>query len=246
MPPTFRALPISIMEEQERARRFLPLALLGNALMRIAGGASSVLAGLYLARLANRGDAADASLAGTLGAVSFAGELVFSLPAGFLSDKVRPRLVISAGAVLGAIAVQLFGLTRSAAIFFVSRGIEGLAAACGAPPLLAHITAVTEHDPPLRVKAMSYFELSLLAGLALGGLLGARLWSAFDTGAFASVAAVYLACAVILYIAVASNAARTGARAERSSWRALADPTVRRLAPVWLCVNSIVGLWLGP
>lgn len=27
---------------------------------------------------------------------------------------------------------------------------------------------------------------------------------------------------------------------------ALRSPSLRRLAPVWLCVNTIVGLWLGP
>ena len=54
-----------IMEEQSeawtdtealaRARHRLPIALLGNAFMRIAGGASGVLVGLYLADLAGRG-----------------------------------------------------------------------------------------------------------------------------------------------------------------------------------------------
>jgi MFS family permease len=29
-------------------------------------------------------------------------------------------------------------------------------------------------------------------------------------------------------------------------WRALHQPSLRRLAPVWLCVNAVVGLWLGP
>jgi len=28
--------------------------------------------------------------------------------------------------------------------------------------------------------------------------------------------------------------------------RALHHQSLRRLAPVWLCVNTIVGLWLGP
>ena len=46
---------------------------------------------------------------------------------------------------------------------------------------------------------MSYFELSLLAGLALGGLLGSQLWSVLHTGAFAAVASVYLLCAGLLF-----------------------------------------------
>jgi hypothetical protein len=38
---------------------------LGNALMRIAGGASAILVGLYLADLANRGAHVNAALVGT-------------------------------------------------------------------------------------------------------------------------------------------------------------------------------------
>ena len=49
-----------------RARRRLPAALLGNALMRIAGGASAVLVGLYLADLTNRGARVTAALVGPL------------------------------------------------------------------------------------------------------------------------------------------------------------------------------------
>src|SRR5437016_7079273 len=72
------------------ARRRLPIALLGNAIMRIAGGASGILVGLYLADLANRGARVDAALVGTLGAVSFGAELVGFVPMGLLSDVIAP------------------------------------------------------------------------------------------------------------------------------------------------------------
>ena len=165
-----------IMEEQSSeagagaatlagARHRLPIALLGNAFMRIAGGASGVLVGLYLADLANRGRQVDAALVGTLGAVSFGAELLSALPMGMLSDAIAPRALMTGGALLGAVATQMFGMTGWVSIFFVSRTIEGLAASAGVPPLLAHITDVTEGDSALRARAMSYFELSLLAGL---------------------------------------------------------------------------------
>src|SRR5215472_9405372 len=110
----------------------LSLVLIGNSLQRIAAGASGVLAGLYLAELANRGSAVGAGLVGVLGTVSFAA------------------------------------------------------------PLLAHLTDVSDHKPSLRAKAMSYFELSLLAGLALGGLLAGQLWGKLGTRAFGEIALVYL------------------------------------------------------
>src|SRR5215469_7460201 len=141
-----------------RARYRLPIALWGNALMRIAGGESAILVGLYLADLANRGAHVNAALVGTLGAVSFGAELLFGIPAGMLSDAVAPRALMTGGALLGAAATQLFGMTRWVSIFFLSRAIEGIGAAAGAPPLLAHITDVTDRDPRLRARAMSYFE----------------------------------------------------------------------------------------
>lgn len=228
------------------ARHRLPMALVGNALMRIAGGASGVLVGLYLADLANRGRQLDAVLVGTLGAVSFGAELVFAVPMGMLSDAIAPRALMTGGALLGAVATQLFGMSGWTGIFFLSRAIEGLSASAGAPPLLAHITDATEGDPALRARAMSYFELSLLAGLAVGGVIGAQLWRVFHTNAFAAVASVYLLCAGLLYIGAAGSKGHGSRQALAGFWWALHQPSLRRLAPVWLCVNSIVGLWLGP
>ena len=214
--------------------------------MRIAGGASGVLVGLYLADLANRGAPVDAAIAGVLGAVSFGAELLFSVPMGVLSDAVSPRAIMTCGALLGAAATQLFGMSGWVGIFFLSRALEGVGAAAGVPPLLAHITDVTETDPRLRARAMSYFELSLLAGLALGGLIGAQLWQRFHTNAFATVACVYLLCAALLFIGTAGARGYGKREARAGIWRALREPSLRRIAPVWLCVNSIIGLWLGP
>ncbi|HVH85465.1 MAG TPA: MFS transporter, partial [Terriglobales bacterium] len=143
---------------------------------RIAVGASGVLVGLYLARLANGGAAIGVGLVGVLGAISFGAELVSATPMGIASDAIAPRALMTGGSLLGAGATQLFGMTGLVSIFFISRGIEGIGAAAVAPPLLAHLTDVTDHKSALRAKVMSYFELSLLAGLALGGLVASQLW----------------------------------------------------------------------
>ncbi len=137
-------------------------------------------------------------------------------------------------------------MTGWVSIFFLSRALEGIGAGAGAPSLLAHITDVTEHNASLRAKAMSYFELSLLAGLALGGLMGAQLWRSFHTAAFGSVACLYLLCAGLVFFGAAGTQGRGRAAALAGLWRAWAQPSLRRLAPAWLCINSIVGLWLGP
>jgi MFS family permease len=223
----------------------LTLVLIGNALMRIAGSAGGVLVGLYLVELANRGAAVDATLVGTLGAVSFAAELVGALPMGVLSDRFTPRLLMVSGALLGALATQLFGMSGMVTIFFLARALEGLAAAAGAPPILAHLTDVTEGDETLRGKVMSYFELSLLAGLGLGGVVGSQLWTAINTKAFAAIAVVYLCSAVLLAMGAVGSRKQRSEHALSGLVKALRQPSLQRLAPAWLCINTIGGLWLG-
>lgn len=224
----------------------LSLLIAGNAFMRIASGASGVLVGLYLSNLANRGLHVNAAIVGTLGAVSFAAELAGAMPMGLASDALAPRGLMTVGAILGAVATQLFGMTSQTSIFFLSRSVEGVGAAAVTPSLLAHLTDVTDRNHSLRARVMSYFELSLLAGLALGGLTGAQLWRALNTRAFAAVAAVYLISSGLLFFGAVGSRSHGSEQAIRGFYRALREPSLQRLAPVWLCVNMIVGLWLGP
>jgi MFS family permease len=94
---------------------------------------------------------------------------------GIASGAIAPRALMTLGSLLAAVATQLFGLSGSVQIFFVSRTLEGLGASAVPPPLLAHVTDVTGevpvlvsaecvHDAGLRAKVISYFEVSLLPG----------------------------------------------------------------------------------
>lgn len=215
-------------------------------MLRIAGGATGILVGLYLAELANLGNRIGPQLAGTLGAVAFASEFIGAVPMGVLSDALAPRALMTAGTLLAATATQLFGLTGTVNVFFLSRTLEGLGAAATAPSILAHLTDVTDGDGALRARVMSYFELSLLAGLALGGLLAGELWVWVGRRSFAVVAVLYVAAALFLYFGAAGSRGYGTAKAQAGLRRALREPALQRLAPIWLCVNSIVGLWLGP
>jgi hypothetical protein len=101
-----------------RARHRLPIALLGNALMRIAGGASAILVGLYLADLANRGAHVNAALVGTLGAVSFGAELVFG--------QVEALLLHHEWGFSFEEIAGMLGITAAAARARASRGMADL------------------------------------------------------------------------------------------------------------------------
>ncbi|MGI8773026.1 MAG: MFS transporter [Acidobacteriaceae bacterium] len=217
-----------------------------HALLRIASGTSGILIGLYLAGLSNRGAALGAGLVGALSAVSFAAELFASIPMGLASDAMSSRWLMTGGALTGAVAVFLFGLTGNTSIFFLSRTLEGLGAAAIVPALLAYLTDLMEDRPALRARAMSYFELTLLAGLALGGITAAQMFRVLRAGAFTAVALVYVACAAILFGSVSGKRARHLVSPLQGLKSVLRLGSLRHLAPVWLCVNAIVGLWLGP
>ncbi len=234
------------MAHSTTAASRLPLVIVSNGVLRVAGGASSVLVGVYVADLASRGFTMGAGLVGTLAAMSYGAELIGAIPLGMLSDAVSARTLMTGGAVLAALATFLFGVTHEASVFVMSRALEGLAAAAGVPALLAHLTDATAGDHALRARAMSYFELSLLAGLALGGIVGAQLWSLLGTGAFTALAFLYVVAALLLFVGSVGSRRHRGADVWQGLRRSLATPALRRLAPVWLCMNAILGLWLGP
>ncbi len=221
-------------------------AILGHAFLRIASGASAVLIGIYLARLCSSDIRIDAGLIGLLGAVSYASELVASIPFGLAADAISPRRLMVGGALTGAVAVRMFALAPHPGIFYFSRALEGIGVAAVTPPLLAHLAQSTTHSSSLRARVMSFFELSLLAGLALGGVVGSQLWTHLPLHSFSLLALVYAACALLLFAGARSARAHGPKAAIHGLKQALRSPEIRSLAPVWLCVNAIVGLWLGP
>lgn len=236
----------SATSRDETKRPHLVMMLSAHGLLRIASGANGILIGLYFAHRDNAGGANNVRLVGMLSAVSFAAELIGSIPLGMASDTFNQRWLMTGGAIAGAFAALLFALTGSAPVFFLSRTLEGLAAAAIVPALLAYLTSNTEGDNSLRARVMSYFELSLLAGLAFGGLAASQLFRVLHARAFAIIALAYGACGLLLFMG-----ARGGVRYRlddpfsglRTAWHL---PGLRHLAPVWLCVNAVIGLWLGP
>src|SRR5258708_13910667 len=129
---------------------------------------------------------------------------------------------------------------------FLGWTMEGIGVAAVPPPLLASLAESTPREPGLRARVMSFFELSLLAGLALGGLMGSEFWHRFDTNAFGLIALAYLLCALLLFFGTIRSKSHGSQAAFQRLLRAVKVPSLRSLAPVLLCVNAVVGLCLGP
>jgi MFS family permease len=223
--------------------------LVGNTLLRIASSAGGALLSFYLAFLATNGRPIDAAVVGGLGLIANSAELLFAIPLGIAADKLSPRLVMAAGALLGAFATQLYGMSELVAVFFVARALQDIAVAVGGPPLLAHLSAVTQQNRKAQGRVMGFYELSLLAGLALGGVVGGVLWDLVGTAGFSLLALLYLLIGVLFFWG-----ARLGrgvpvrpqafGRPLAGLRHALRDPLLRRLAVPWLAMNGIVGMWL--
>jgi MFS family permease len=214
--------------------------------MRIASGADGVLVGLFLADLSRGNSNIQVGVVGLLGASAYGAELVASTPLGIAADVFPARYLMPLGALTSAVATRLFAATVSVPMFFVSRLLQGIGVAAVTPPLLGYLAEITRGAPQLRARAMSFFELSMLAGLALGGLAGSQFWLRLGPRAFSAVALLDALCAVLLLLVVRRPRESGPSKAFRGLREVLHQPTVRRLAPSWLCVNAVVGLWLGP
>src|SRR3989442_7325363 len=57
---------------------------------------------------------------------------------------------------------------------------------------------------------------------------------------------MYGVAAFLRFVGSVGSVGHRGADIWRGLGRALGTPQLRRLAPVWICMNAIFGLWLGP
>lgn len=205
-----------------------------------------MVVGLHFASEANSGRDVNETVVGLLGAAWYAAELLAALPVGVLADALSLRLLMVVGSLLGAAGVGILGFFRPMSLFFLSRTLEGAAGAATATPILASVTDVTRNARHVRGRIMSFFELTLLAGIALGGPVGSELWRLFGPGAFSALAVVYFLSAGLFWAGTPSRAVPvTPPRAGRLR-DALGQDAIRRLAPAWVAMNAIIGLWLGP
>ena len=248
-----RSLSVSVMPIESNPADEAPasstvdiaMVLLANSLLRVANAASGALIGFYLAHLARIGLPMDAMIVGNLGVVTNGAELLFALPMGALADRYRPQFLLLGSALLGGFATQIFGITHLVTLFFLSRALEGIAAAGSASPLLAHLADRTRLHPAFRGKVMSGYELSLLSGLALGALVAGVFWEWMQTNAFSLIAVVYaLAGGLFYWGARGSYKAQYSLSPLRGLLHAGTNPFLRKLAPSWIAVTAIVGMWL--
>ena len=102
-------------------------------------------------------------------------QLLASPIMGYLSDKIGRKKMIVLGMSLFAISEFIFGFANDKYIFYLSRGLGGVAAALLMPAVTAFVADMTTIEQ--RPKAMGYVSAAISGGFIIGPGIGGVLAS---------------------------------------------------------------------
>ncbi len=247
--------------------RSLASCLAGTFVLRAAAAAMGVMIQFYFEYIDKNVYPISNTEGGLIIAAFFAAELLGAPLFGAWSDRNGRKLFIILGPLFGALAVQITAMTTVVWILIITRLLEGLSTAANAPATLGYISEATSHSPSLRGRAIGFFEIATVGGMAAGLWLGGRLWSAWSepltvgiihltSPAFALDGVIYVLSLVILALGLQDTqmkamqqAAQSGAQAIEQTWRryltVLTSARVWRFVPAWLAINAVLGVWLN-
>ena len=119
---------------------------------------------------------------------------VLQTPAGFLVDRIGPRMVLIAGVALGTAAFAVAGLVNSFAVFIAMFAVAGLGNTAYHP---ADYSLLSHHSAPARIgQIFSFHTFSGILGAAVAPATLLAMQSRFGwRGAF--IGAAILGCAVL-------------------------------------------------
>ena len=247
--------------------RSLWAVLAGTFTLRFSTGLTGAMLTFYLADLPRYHGVLDQLLglgAGVaVGSVAFAiihatfyaSELVLSPVFGVLSDRLGHYRVMQFGPFFGFLAVLLTWATTNLPLIGFTRILEGSATAASIPSILGFIAAATALDEGLRGKAVARFEAATLAGLLGGFAVAGPLFTVFGPGAFLINGIVYAVSLSIYRFGVDRRldaVPAAGAEGETAPDSESAVARYRRilghshvwlLAPTWVAINAVLGLF---
>lgn len=220
--------------------------IVGSFLVRVGGASTGVMLGFLLAHLHRSGVTGTSALAVSLLAAAFyLSELVGAPLAGLLIDRRGVRMLLLAGPVLGIAAEALFAVPSRLPLLTLARLLQGLTTACTVPAALAFLSNATAEAGARgggRGRAMGFFEVGSIGGLAAGYVAGGFLWSGAGRRGFALLALIY-ALSVVLFIVIPTDRTRRLPESPATVWRAIRSAA--DLVPSWLALTAAAGIWFG-
>jgi len=233
-----------------RMDRSLWAVIVGTLTLRFSTGLTGAMLVYYLHDLPRYGGArVDAIVLGVFTASFFAAELVLSPLFGTLADRVGYHRVMELGPAFGAVAVILTGITTSLPLLGATRWLEGASTAASVPAILGFVAIATAGDEGLRGRAVARFEAATLAGIGGGIVVAGIAWTALGSAAFFANAVIYgISWCIYRFGIDDPRVDRLASHREQRTTLAryvgiLRGAHVWLLAPTWIAVNAVIGLW---
>ena len=230
--------------------RSLWAVVMGTFTLRFSTGLTGAMLVYYLADLPSYGGPpVDAFTLGLFTASFFAAELILSPVFGTLADRFGYHRIMELGPIFGAVAVVLTGLTTSLVLLAGTRWLEGASTAASVPAILGFLAVATVGDEALRGRAVARFEAATLAGLGGGIVAAGVVYTALGNVAFFANALLYGVSWCIYRFGISDPRVDHGGREhERRTtlaryWEILRGAHVWLLAPTWIAINAVIGLW---
>ncbi len=224
----------------------LGLLFAGAYLLRLAAAAAGTLINLKFGALDASGiHHIKASSLGLAIAGFYVAELLSAPLAGTLSDFWGRRRPLLLGPLFGVVAIPFVALSNALLGVFAAKLCQGLSAGISTPPMLSVLADEAGEDDARRGRVMAWFEAATILGLASGLVAAGFLWDLLHLWAFGAVAGLYF----LSLLALRAVPVRQGAGAGMGHWR-LNELLgglrhVLGLAPAWVAVNAVVGVWLS-
>jgi MFS family permease len=226
--------------------------LFGTFLLRVNGGASSLMVGRFLAQLVPRhGHPITSIEVGLLSVAYFIVELALAPVMGGLSDRWGRRIFLTLGPLFGLIQVTLLFFTPIDNPFPYLLSLQvlaGISSAMQVPAVLGYLADYTSQEPGLRVRVMSFYELVTSSGLAVGVASAGFAWDHFGRASFLLLAAGYLAAACCMLAVPRARQIVERASPRRLAaryWRILRSPRLFLFIPAWVSIFALLGVWLS-
>jgi MFS family permease len=230
--------------------RSLWAVVLGTFTLRFSTGLTGAMLVYYLNDLPRYGgERVDAIVLGLFTASFFAAELLLSPIFGTLADRLGYHRIMELGPAFGAVAVALTGITTSLVLLGGTRWLEGASTAASVPAILGFIAIATVGDEGLRGRAVARFEAATLAGLGGGIVAAGLIYTALGNVAFFANALLYGVSWGIYRFGISDpRVDHGGQERERGTtlaryWEILRGAHVWLLAPTWIAINAVIGLW---
>ena len=246
--------------------RSLWAVLFGTFTLRFSTGLTGAMLAFYLADLTAHhgpldqilglgpGQAVGPIAFSVIHAMFYVSELALSPVFGVLSDRLGHHRVMQFGPFFGIVAVLVTWSTTSLPIIGGTRFLEGATTAASVPSILGFIAAATAMDEGLRGRAVARFEAATLAGILGGFIAAGPLFTLLGPTAFLLNGVIYAISLSIYRFGVDPKVDPDPSASTRSTsappridlrryWAILTGTHVWLLAPTWIAVNAVLGLY---